>query len=293
MVVADNILLYKQEELKQESKMFTDYINAYNISKDELLSICENIIEKDLLEIIRKYSTVDNMISHLFINDRFPCIVKQFYKEYNQNIVNWLANQDTEHCEKLNQEEKNARVLIEFNSKRNGKKYDVSFASKDVRTIPNDRNNKVYDLGEETSKIELIEKMMSYAVGNPVVDLILPIELMKEDINLWEVELCESLSRLSKLNFRYKGRYRANDELKELYAEQWEEVLQKINAEVSLYPIANESDVRTVTSNMDECGLSSSILLEEKYFKHLFRTNMSFIMLWLTGESKVKPNDLI
>ena len=293
MIIANKLLFNKQQELKQETKIFIDYMNLNNISKDGLLIICEDIIEKDLLEIIRKYSTLDDMISHLFINDRFPCIVKKFYEKYNQNIENWLESQDTQQCKELTQEEKNARVLIIFNSKRDGRKYDVSFVSKDVLTIPNGQNNEVYDLADETSKNELIKRMISYAVGNPEVDLILPIELMKESMNLWEIEFCESLSRYSKLNFRYIERYNSEGELKKLYEEQWKEVLKKINAKGSLYSIANEDDVKSITNNMNECGLSSHMLLEDKHFKYLFKTNMSFIMLWLTDKSDDLLDDLI
>ena len=35
------------------------------------------------------------------------------------------------------------------------------------------------------------------------------------------------------------------------------------------------------------------MLLEEKHFKFIFKTNMSYIMLWLTGESDVELSDLL
>jgi hypothetical protein len=126
--------------------------------------------------------------------------------------------------------------------------------------------------------------MMSYIKFNPIVDLVLPVELMTEDINLWEVEFNKSLSTLSRLNIRYDIRYFSESETREFIVKEWEIIVKKIENGNLLFPINNADDIRSVGNNMQNCGICANTLLNKEHFQYLLDTEMGYIMLWLTNE---------
>ena len=261
-----------------------------NFSIEEIKNISKHYLENIHFNEFQNLTTIEKIVSKLYDLEKLPCVVKELFgSNLPTEVSSWLSIQQAE-CNRIvteaENEENEPRLVVIFDSKHEGKKYSVRFITHNIPGV-NDQNDdnggKVYDLDKEDSRIELIKDMMKYIEDkNPLVDLILPTELMTEDIILWEAEWNESLSRLAKVNIRAKRRYDINDKnIKQRYIEQWESKQQY----EELYPINNENEIQKIGNNMDKAGLSSKYILKEKHLKYILKTDMSFIMLWQTTDT--------
>lgn len=280
------------EEMRRPSYFVIEYLNTHSITKEKLIIACTKYLEKVYVDILIRYETLDDIISHISSYKQFPCIVKDLYQVYDEKLKLWLDNEDLSCCFEIESIDITPRVVIIFTSKHNAQKYNVTFISKNLPNIPDAKSDEDYDLDSIESKDQLIIRIMSYVQNaNPKVDLVLPPELLPEDINLWEADF-ESLSRLSRLNIRDIGRYNIGDNMKELINNQWNIVLNKITNNQNLRCIEDENCIRSIGNNMIESGISSKYVLQEKHFKYLLKTEMSYIMLWVTKEHEVDLTNL-
>ena len=288
MIIADKILQKAKDDIHAPYKHIIDYINQKNITIKTLLESVKKYVDLKMYGALSKYEDIQKFVIHLSSIDAFYCVIRDIFKNDNDNVNEWLE-QNSKPCQEI-QSFGEPQVVIIFNSKNDGMKYDITFASVN---LPNSSNeNYSYDLADESSKNEFIEKMMSYIQHNPIVDLVLPVEFMNEDINLWEIEFNKTLSTLSRLNIRYIDRYFSEGAIKKLIIQDWEEIQRKITTNSSLFSIDSQDAIRDVGNNMPECGVCADVLLEEKHLKYLLQTQMGYIMLWLTKECSEDLSEL-
>lgn len=283
----DDVILNKGAiHMSEQYQFIIDYLNTNAIHKDNLIEVCKKYLEKVYIDILVKYQSLDEVIKHIYNYKQFPCIVKEFYQSYNEELKSWLDNKNLASCLEIKSIEDTPRVVIIFTSRHIDQKYNVTFISKNLPNIPDSKSDEDYDLDVIESKNRLIVEIMNYVQNsNPKVDLVLPTELLVKDINLWKVNFNESLSRLSRVNIRYIGRYNVDDNLKDLIRGQWNNILNKIADNKNLYCIEDENYLDNVGNNMIESGIASKYILQEKHFDYLLKTEMSYIMLWFTKEN--------
>lgn len=273
-------------KIRETNYFIIEYFHIYGISKEKLINICTKYLEKIYVDILIKYETLDDIINHISSYEQFPCIVKDLYQVYDEKLKSWLDNENLSSCLEIKSIEDTPRVVIIFTSRHVGQKYNVTFISKNLPNIPDSKSDEDYDLDIVKSKDRLIVKIMNYVQhSNPKVDLILPADLLVKDINLWEVNFNESLSRLSRLNVRDINRYNTDDSMKKLIKNQWDIILKKIANNQNLCCIEDEAGMRSIGNNMTESGIASKYILQEKHFNYLLKTEMSYIMLWFTKEN--------
>lgn len=274
-------------EMSEQYQFIIDYLNVNEIYKDNLIEVCKKYLEKVYIDILVKYQSLDEVIKHIYNYKQFPCIVKELYQAYDEELKSWLDNENLASCLEIESIEDTPRVVIIFTSRHIGqKKYNVTFISKNLPNIPDSKSDEDYDLDVIESKDRLIVEIMNYVQNaNPKVDLILPADLLVKDINLWEVSFNESLSRLARLNIRDINRYNTDDSMKNLIKNQWDIILKKIANNQKLCCIEDEAGIRSIGNNMTESGIASKYILQEKHFNYLLKTEMSYIMLWFTKEN--------
>jgi len=285
----DEDLIKAKENLNKLNQIFIEYINDKNIGIKELLEICKLYL-KPLESKSINSSSLKTIINHISNFDSFPCIIKKLFNYDNNEIERWLSDKSLA-CNEIESQE--AYMSLIFKSKHEKNKYNVTILGKNLSTIPNENSSLDINLSNEDSKKEFISKIIDkIGSSNPKVDLILPIELMNEDISLWEYKFNQSLSRLSRLNIRYVSRYDNYKMMKQLIDSQWEQISTKVIEKQSLYPIDSKSCLKKVGNNMYESGLASKLLLEKEHFEFIFKTNMSYIVLWLTKDCNFDINQL-
>ncbi len=283
------------KKTREPYKFIIDYVKNKNISKDDLLLSCKKFLDSSSFVSLQKQDNIEKIITYIYENEKSFCIINDLFDNDNDEIAGWLNNKLT-NCQEIEHNEE-PRVIIIFKSKNNGKIYNVNIIYKDIYSHGSGNDDEDYNLSNFSSKNELIKKMMSYAIGNPKVDLILPPELMTEDINLWKVEENKTLSKLAQYNIRDIGRYSSDENLREqVIKKQWEKVLEKIHNNKSLCCVTQESalgDFRDKTqgsgvgdigNGMEESGISSKFILKESNFKSLLMTDMSYIVLWISRD---------
>ncbi len=281
------------DKTRENHSFISEYLIQQNVSKEKLIEVCTKYLEKVYIDILIKYETIDNIINHIYTYKQFICIVKDLYCNYNEQMSTWLDTKDFTSCSKIENIEEIPRVVIIFTSKHIAQKFNVTFISKNLPNIPDSKSDGDYDLNDPKSKNELIDKVMSYVqIANPIVDLILPKELLGKDINLWEINFNESLSRFSRLNIRDINRYNTDDRMKDTIKKDWNSILDKVSNNQTLRFIKTEACLKNIGNNMNESGIASKYLLEEKHFNYLLKTQMSYIMLWFTKESEEELSDL-
>ena len=261
-----------------------------NFSIKEIKNISKHYLENIHFNELQNLTTIEEIVSRLYDVEKLHCVVKELFgSNLPTEVSSWLTKQQAE-CNKIaieaENEENEPRMVVIFDSKHEGKKYSVRFITHNIPGV-NDQNGdnggKVYDLDKEDSRIELIKDMMKYIEDkNPLVDLILPTELMTEDINLWKADKHRSLSRLSRLNIRAKIRYDSSDEFKQYYIKVWKNQ-QKYD---ELVYIKNEQDFdNEIGSCVPYAGISSKYILDKDDIEFLLDTDVGYIMLWQTTET--------
>jgi hypothetical protein len=278
MVIVDKVLQEAKDKILSEYQPILTYISEKSITLNTLLHSAKKYLNLKKYDIVSTHKTIEKLIPHLADTDILFCVIKDIFQNDDQRIEQWIE-ENRRSCEEI-QASGEPRVVIIFKSKNNAKKYDVNFISVDLPSASNE--NDTYDLADEDSKNNFIKKMMSYIKFNPTVDLILPIELMTENINLWEVEFNKSLSTLSKLNIRHDIRYFSENDIKNLIVKDWEKIEEKIEDANPLFPVNNTGDIRNVGNNMPNCGVCANTVLSKEHFKYLLDSEMGYIMLWLT-----------
>jgi len=280
MIISDKVLQGAKDNIVSEYQHLINYIREKNITLNVLLDSAEKYLEHKKYSIVSENQTIENLIPHLADTDVLYCVIKNIFQNDSQVIEEWLE-QNKQNCEEIRAFGE-PRVVIIFRSKNDAKKYDVNFISANLPHASNE--NDVYDLADDESKEKFIEKMMSYIKFNPIVDLVLPTELMNEDMNLWEVEFNKSLSTLSKLNIRHDIRYFSEHDIKELIVKDWKSIVEKIENGNPLFSISSIDDIRNIGNNMLNCGICANTALGEEHLKYLLDSQMGYIMLWLTKE---------
>jgi hypothetical protein len=274
---------------KKEFQFIADYIEKKGIKSDDLLDICKDFLDKNLYLQIKRYTKIIDIINHISDNKMFPSIINKVYQGDDEDIGNWLQSKQIYEAEENNNTFQ-PRLVIIFRHKED-EIYEVTFRSKDLPNTTDQNDSFDYDLKNEKEK--LIEKIIDYiGNSNPQVDLVLPIELLNHDINLWEINFNESLSTLAKVNIIYNQRYNSDETFKKLYQNQWKNVLQKVENNKGLSFVLSENDIRNIGNNMQECGIASEFILEDKHFKYLLKTEMSYIMLWKTKQDNKDLSEL-
>jgi hypothetical protein len=293
MVIADKTLDGIKEELKNSYQFLINYFSPYN--KNDFLKVSESFLDKNLYARIKEYRTIEEIIVHISENERFPCIIKELFNDDNAELGQWLSEQELSQCQREQEEVVYALLVVVFKFIEKSK-YEVTFIAKDLPHMIDESDSFIYDFNIDKEKF--MKKVMSYIlvdVGtcNPKVDLVLPLQLMTEAINLWEAGFMESLSRLARTNIRYYARYNTNADMKEkILIPQWNEIKEKIQNGNSLKCIDSEGNIGEIGSNMEYCGISSRFILENKHIKALINTGMGYIMLWITNESSNNLQEL-
>ncbi len=278
MIIADKILQEAKDNILSEYQPIITYTDNKNIPINTLLSSAKKYLKPKMYDAVSTHQTIQRLIPHLADTGVLYCVIQDVFQNDDQEVNQWLE-QKRRSCEEV-QSSGEPRVVIIFTSKNDAKKYDVNFISVNLPNTSNE--NDTYDLADEDSKNDFIRKMMSYIKFNPMVDLVLPIELMNEAMNLWEIEFNKSLSTLSKLNIRHDIRYFCESDIREFIMKDWETVLEKIEDNNLLFPINVQNDIRSIGNSMPNCGVCANTELSEKHFKFLLDSEMGYIMLWLT-----------
>jgi hypothetical protein len=280
-------------KMTKQYQFITDYLTSNAIHKDELIEVCKKYLKKVYIDTLVKYQNIADIISHISNFDQFPYIIRELITTDDQNLTSWLKEQKLMDNLKIENIENTSKVVIIFTSRHIDQRFNVTFISKNLPNIPDSKSDEDYDLNDPNSKNMLIDKVISYVqIANPIVDLILPKELLGTDINLWEINFNESLSRLSRLNIRDINRYNMNDSMKDTIKNEWNLILNKVSNNQTLRFIKTEACLKNIGNNMNECGIASKYLLEEKHFNYLLKTQMSYIMLWFTRESEEDLSNL-
>lgn len=294
----ENLVVDSLENLKKDirkpQKVIIDYFATRNVTPEKLLKSCKKYLDKTLLASLAKHKSIEEIVNHLKEDEKFICVVIDLYENDNAGMDSWIAEQEKTDCQSLEAKEettKDPRLVIIFKHIEDYK-YDVTFRTKNLPYKSDANDSKIYNLAKDkdTKKLkeqEVLTKKIMKLVDryNPKVDLVLPKELMIKPINLWEVDFNESLSTLSRLTIRDYERYNSREDiLRDILKPQWDEVVEKIDENQSLFCISKEEHVRSIGSNMREYGLAAKFLLEEKHIKPLLKTTMSYIMLWITRD---------
>lgn len=241
----------------------------------------EKFVENKMFNALSKHQSISDLITHLSDDESFVCVIKDLFQDNDEEIQQWIKKHKRE-CKKV-QSKIEPRVVIKFDSKKDGNKYDVSFLSNKFSHL---NGSMSVDLEDEDSKNKLIKRMIECVrLSTPKVDIVLPIELMNEPIKDWSVLFNQSLAKLSQVNFRYIERYNSSDEIKEFYKEYWKNVQESVNKGHSLFPVSILEDLNEVDNHQKECGLASTFIFEKEHWEFLFQTKMSLFMLWCTKES--------
>ncbi|CAA6819349.1 MAG: Unknown protein [uncultured Sulfurovum sp.] len=281
IVLVDKTLEEHQKKLQAPYQFIINYLTKNNVTIEKIIESIEKYAKTIVVNALSKHQNINDLITHLADEESFVCVIQDLFKNDDEEIEQWLKEHKKE-CKSIEQETE-ARVVIVFTSKRDGQKYDVSFLSNKFTQFNGSVN---VDLEDKESKNDLIKRIVdSVRIGNPKVDLILPMELLNEEINLWEAGFLESLSRFSRVRIRYLNRYESNGEIKEYYKIQWKVIEDRLGKHHSLFPIVTLDNLREVGNNMKECGIASTCLFEEQHWNFILQTEVSFIMLWLTKET--------
>ncbi|GIT97914.1 serine protease [Sulfurovum sp. TSL1] len=272
-------------DMDEQYQFIIDYLNNNSILKDDLIEACKKYLKKLHIDILIKFENINSIIDHISNHSQFPCIINELYQDNDEELKSWLDDQKFMICREVESISITPLVVIIFGLNSDGKKYDVTFISRNLPGISDGICNEKYDLDDDVSKDKLIMKIMSYIQSdNPIVDLILPQELMLENINLWEVKFNETLSRLTRLNIRYIERYNIRGTLKDLLIKEWNNILSKIATNQSLLYVENEQSMRNIGNNMNEVGIASKYILQKEHLEFILKSEMKFIMLWYTKE---------
>lgn len=281
IVVRDKTLEEQQQKLQTPNQFIIDYLNQNNITIERVLKSVEKFVENKMLNALSKHKNISDLITHLSDDESFVCIIQDLFQGNDTKIEQWIKEHKRE-CKKV-QSNIEPRVVIKFDSKKDGKKYDVSFLSNKFSHL---NGSMSVNLEDEDSKNKLIKRMIECVrLSTPKVDMVLPIELMNEPIKDWSVLFNQSLAKLSQVNFRYIERYNSSKEIKEFYKEYWKNVQESVNEGHSLFPVSILEDLNEVDNHQKECGLASTFMLEKEHWEFLFQTKMSLVMLWCTKET--------
>lgn len=297
MVIADKVLEAEKEKLTNKNKIFIDYITLNNFEIKDIAEASKLYLDRSFINEISQKDNIADIITYISNHNEFPSIINELFLNNDEAIQEYL---DTNRAKidstpKIVSKSITPRLTIIFKkSIINNQKYKVIFKSKGLLTKSNSNNgDDEYDL--LTQKEELTTKIISYIqeeIPKVDIDLILPSELMTENIKLWYLNSRKrkSISRLSnKVNIGFYNRYNLQKTLLNIIKKKWKEILDKYEENEisnSLFPINCGNDIDLTHDNMEYAGIKLTCTVDKDDFDDIFDLKIkSLIMLWTTEEN--------
>lgn len=326
--LVDNSLDRLLEEIKEPQKIIIGHLLGLGVDIENLLDACREFLDENYINATLIGCTTVEEIINKIVNNRkensLICIVKSLNSSHS-DIEAWLSNNNfnTTLCTEIKAKNKKSRnpklvLLFKDNIEEGKGHYLVNFTgydlsptkeNKDKYNTPfrggslNADSNNEFNLKDEEDKIELVKRVRELIKQDEKkeqktveIDIILPYQLMVENIKLWSIGRKKLCGSASKVNIRNADRYKLGEINLETLTKNWKDniITPYLNEKILevLHPIEEDADIDKLHDEIKCAGLAIKSILTEEDFDFLQEEfhKLNYIMLWRTSEDNGVDN---